>query len=86
METGNADIVGATMEKSLLSLRVMRKLTIHGFKNPHQSNPAMEFVQSLYERIKHLLQYRKKRDFFQLQLNLTMTFVQVKWLFRTLIC
>lgn len=59
METGNAEIVGATMEKSLLSLRVMRKLTIHGFKSPHQSNPVMEFVQSLYERIKNLLQYRK---------------------------
>lgn len=63
METSNAEIVGATMEKTLLSLRVMRKLTIHGFKNPHQSNLAMEFVQSLYERIKHLLQYRNNSVF-----------------------
>ena len=59
METGNADIVGATMEKALLCLRVMRKLTVHGFKTPHQTNTVMEFVQSLYERIKNLLQYRK---------------------------
>ena len=59
METGNADIVGATMEKALLSLRVMRKLTVHGFKTPHLSNFVMEFVQSVYERIKNLLQYRK---------------------------
>jgi len=59
METGNADIVGATMEKALLSLRVMRKLTVNGFKTPHLSNFVMEFVQSVYERIKNLLQYRK---------------------------
>ena len=59
METGNAEIVGATMEKALLCLRVMRKLTVHGFKTPHQTNSVMEFVQSLYERIKNLLQYRK---------------------------
>lgn len=59
METGNAEVVGATMEKALLCLRVMRKLTVHGFKIPHQTSSVMEFVQSLYERIKNLLQYRK---------------------------
>lgn len=59
METGNADIVGATMAKVLLCLRVMRKLTVHGFKTPHQTNTVMEFVQTVYERIKNLLQYRK---------------------------
>ncbi len=59
MEARNAEAVGATMEKALLCLRVMRKLTVYGFKAPHQSNFVMEFVHSLYERIKHLLQYRK---------------------------
>ena len=66
METGNAEIVGATMERALLCLRVMRKLTIHGFKTPHLINSVMEFVQSIYERIKNLLQYRnnsKKIEF-----------------------
>ena len=60
METGNAD-VGATMEKALLCLRVMRKLTVHGFKTPHQSNFVMEFVQSLNERVKNVLQYRNSK-------------------------
>ncbi|XP_057379434.1 importin-11-like [Daphnia carinata] len=59
METSNVETVGATMEKALLCLRVMRKLTVHGFKTPHQTNSVMEFVQSLYERIKNLLQYRQ---------------------------
>lgn len=69
METINPDIVGATMERALLCLRVMRKLTVHGFKTPHQTNLVMEFVQSLYERIKNLLQYRKytrRKDFSRL--------------------
>ena len=62
MEARNAEAVAATMEKSLLCLRVMRKLTVHGFKTPHQSNFVMEFVQNLYEQIKHLLQYRNNID------------------------
>ena len=58
MEVGNVE-VGSWMEKSLLCLRVMRKLTINGFKTPHQSNHVIEFVSNLYERVKHLLQYRQ---------------------------
>lgn len=56
MEMGSND-VGATLEKALLCLRVMRKLTVNGFKTPHQSNCVMEFIHSLYERMKNLLQY-----------------------------
>lgn len=52
MEAGNAEIVGATMEKALLCLRVMRKLTVHGFKTPHQTNTVMEFVQSFTSELK----------------------------------
>lgn len=62
MEARHAE-VGATMEKSLLCLRVMRKLTINGFKTPLQSNFVMEFVPNLYERVKHLLQYREFLQF-----------------------
>ena len=62
MEAGHSE-VGATMEKALLCLRVMRKLTVNGFKVPHQSNFVMEFVSTLYERVKHLLQYRTANYF-----------------------
>lgn len=52
MEARNAEIVGATMEKALLCLRVIRKLTVHGFKTPHQTNTVMEFVQSFTFELK----------------------------------
>lgn len=78
METGNAEIVGATMEKALLCLRVMRKLTVHGFKAPHQCNSVMEFVQSIYERIKHLLQYR--------EINLLVALRDVMCMIQMLFC
>ena len=71
------------MEKALLCLRVMRKLTVHGFKIPHQSNLVMEFVQSLYERVKHLLQYRNMNIEKLHVLNLLKLFeLQVKWFFQ----
>lgn len=46
------------LEKAMMALRVLRKLTIYGFQKPAQSQKPMNFLKSIFERIKHLLECR----------------------------
>lgn len=46
------------IEKALLSLRILRKLTIHGFYKPHYSENCMLFIRSMFPRLKESLECR----------------------------
>lgn len=55
----NSNEMGATLEKALLALRILRKLTVHGFKKPHESVDAVHFLNLVFDRAKTMLECRK---------------------------
>jgi hypothetical protein len=59
MATQSNQEVGPTLEKALLSLRILRKLTVHGFKKPHESQDVILFVSVIFEKAKTMLEFRK---------------------------
>lgn len=46
------------LEKAMLALRVLRILTIYGFQKPAQSQKPMNFLKSIFDRVKTLLECR----------------------------
>jgi hypothetical protein len=48
----------SNLEKAMLVLRILRKLTIYGFQKPSQSPAPMNFLKSIFERSKDLLECR----------------------------
>lgn len=46
------------IEKALLALRIMRKLTIYGVHKPHNSEHCMLFIKSIFPRLKESLECR----------------------------
>ncbi|KFZ62274.1 Importin-11, partial [Antrostomus carolinensis] len=45
-----------SLERTLLSLKVLRKLTVHGFTEPHWSVEVMGFLHAVFERLKQFLE------------------------------
>lgn len=48
----------SNLEKAFLSLRVLRKLSIFGFQKPSQTPKPINFLKSIFERTKDLLECR----------------------------
>lgn len=48
----------SVLERALLSLRTLRKLTIYGFDKPHRSEQCMNFINQLFPCLKQCLQCR----------------------------
>lgn len=48
----------SNLEKAMLVLRILRKLTIYGFQKPGQSSKPIEFLKIIFERVKVLLECR----------------------------
>lgn len=46
------------LEKAMLVLRILRKLTIYGFQKPSQTQKPINFLKTIFERIKDLLECR----------------------------
>lgn len=46
------------LEKGILSLKILRKLTIHGFYRPHKSEQCLMFIKALFQRLKECLECR----------------------------
>ena len=44
------------LEKALLSLKVLDKLVVHGFKKPHESQDATAFLKTIFDRAKTMLE------------------------------
>ncbi|KAJ1522166.1 hypothetical protein ONE63_002476 [Megalurothrips usitatus] len=49
-----------SLEKALLALRILRKLTVHGFQKPHESEDVVLFVNLVFDRAKTMLECRKQ--------------------------
>ncbi|XP_076047855.1 importin beta11 [Oratosquilla oratoria] len=58
----NNDVMVKSLERSHLALKVLRKLVIHGFKKPHQCTDVVLFLESIFDRIKVLLTFRKQHE------------------------
>ncbi|XP_061134737.1 importin-11 isoform X1 [Syngnathus typhle] len=52
----------ASLEKTLLSLKVLRKLTVHGFQEPQQNMEVMGFLNAVFERLKQFLDCCRQID------------------------
>nr|XP_057925549.1 importin-11 isoform X1 [Doryrhamphus excisus] len=50
----------ASLERTLLSLKVLRKLTVHGFQEPQQNMEVMSFLNAVFERLKQFLECRRQ--------------------------
>lgn len=48
-----------SLEKALLALRILRKLTVHGFQKPHESEDAVTFINMVFDRAKTMLECSK---------------------------
>ncbi|XP_068614085.1 importin-11-like [Brachionichthys hirsutus] len=46
----------SSLERTLLSLKVLRKLTVHGFQEPQQNMELMSFLNAVFERLKQFLE------------------------------
>ncbi|XP_040196349.1 importin-11 [Rana temporaria] len=46
----------SSMERAALSLKVLRKLTVHGFTEPHQNAEIMVFLHAVFDRLRQFLE------------------------------
>ncbi|XP_040277260.1 importin-11 [Bufo bufo] len=46
----------SSLERSSLSLKVLRKLTVHGFADPLQNAEVMGFLHAIFDRVRHFLE------------------------------
>ncbi|XP_071587672.1 importin-11 isoform X3 [Heliangelus exortis] len=54
--TGDEAAATNSLERTLLSLKVLRKLTVHGFVEPHWNVEVMGFLHAVFERLKQFLE------------------------------
>ncbi|NXE40165.1 IPO11 protein, partial [Ptilorrhoa leucosticta] len=54
--TGDEAAAANSLERTLLSLKVLRKLTVHGFVEPHWNTEVMGFLHAVFERLKQFLE------------------------------
>ncbi|XP_061379471.1 importin-11 [Danaus plexippus] len=58
-EGASTELITEHLEKALLCLRILRKLTVFGFKKPHESQDAVAFLNVVFDRAKTSLECRK---------------------------
>nr|XP_022913125.1 importin-11 [Onthophagus taurus]XP_022913126.1 importin-11 [Onthophagus taurus] len=72
-QNSSNDVLVVNLEKALLSLRILRKLSLHGFYQPQKSTDCMNFFKIIFERIKTSLeclrQIRNKNHQYLLELT-----------------
>ncbi|KAL3277504.1 hypothetical protein HHI36_012850 [Cryptolaemus montrouzieri] len=56
----NVDLTIANLEKALLTLKILRKLTVFGFYKPHENSNCMNFLKIIFEKAKGALECRKQ--------------------------
>uniref|UniRef100_A0A8C5N0A2 Importin-11 n=1 Tax=Leptobrachium leishanense TaxID=445787 RepID=A0A8C5N0A2_9ANUR len=57
--SGDQTAAANSLERTLLSLKVLRKLTVHGFLEPSQNADAMGFLQAVFVRLRQFLECRR---------------------------
>ncbi|XP_039758405.1 importin-11 isoform X2 [Pararge aegeria] len=58
-EGAATEMITEHLEKALLCLRILRKLTVFGFKKPHECQDAVAFLNVVFDRAKTSLECRK---------------------------
>ncbi|CAG9791056.1 unnamed protein product [Diatraea saccharalis] len=58
-EGAATELITEHLEKALLCLRILRKLTVFGFKKAHESQDAVAFLNVVFDRAKTSLECRK---------------------------
>lgn len=48
-----------SLERALLSLKILRRLTVNGFKQPHETQDIVMFITLVFDRAKNMLHCRK---------------------------
>nr|BAA91843.1 unnamed protein product [Homo sapiens] len=56
VSSGNEAATLSSLERTLLSLKVLRKLTVNGFVEPHKNMEVMGFLHGIFERLKQFLE------------------------------
>ncbi|XP_076859386.1 importin-11 isoform X2 [Brachyhypopomus gauderio] len=56
IHTGDQLSTLSSLERTLLSLKVLRKLTVHGFGEPQENMEVMGFLSAVFERLKQFLE------------------------------
>lgn len=56
--SAQVEICGSNLEKSMMTLKILQKLTIYGYQKPTQAMKPVEFLKMIFERIKDLLECR----------------------------
>jgi hypothetical protein len=59
LRDGQKEVAEITLEKSILALKILRKLIVHGLKKPDENAEAMNFVSRLFDEAKVLLEVRR---------------------------
>ncbi|KAF5289639.1 hypothetical protein FQA39_LY14997 [Lamprigera yunnana] len=59
-QNASSDIITVNLEKALLTLRILRKLTIFGFYKLHENPDCVSFLKVIFERAKATLECRKQ--------------------------
>lgn len=67
----NVDDATKTLENAILSLKILEKLTVHGFKRPNDSRHVNLFIKLVFERAKAVLSICKYffKDLFLLNIR-----------------
>ncbi|XP_017775673.1 PREDICTED: importin-11 [Nicrophorus vespilloides] len=60
MQNASVDTINSNLEKALLTLRILRKLTVHGFYKPHLNQNCMSFMKVVFDRARACLMCRKQ--------------------------
>uniref|UniRef100_A0A452RCZ6 Importin 11 n=1 Tax=Ursus americanus TaxID=9643 RepID=A0A452RCZ6_URSAM len=56
VSSGSEAAVLSSLERTLLSLKVLRKLTVNGFVEPHKNMEVMGFLHGIFDRLKQFLE------------------------------
>ncbi|KAK3505864.1 hypothetical protein QTP70_019276 [Hemibagrus guttatus] len=56
IQSGELHTALSALEHTLLSLKVLRKLTVNGFVEPHQNMEVMGFLGAVFERLRQFLE------------------------------
>lgn len=59
LRNATSPVILSNLEKALLTLRILRKLTVFGFYRLHQNQECMKFLKITFDRAKIALQCRK---------------------------
>lgn len=62
VSSGNEAAALNSLERTLLSLKVLRKLTVNGFVEPHRSMEVMGFLHGIFDRLKQFLECSRSVD------------------------